>query len=98
MKNTLRQLPVLFLILLAVCAISRAVTMPKAQDKGAPAQPKAARERSAGEVKFEQYCSRCHNAPQGFSPSITGTVVRHMRVRASVSEQDEQDLLKFLNP
>jgi cytochrome c5 len=47
---------------------------------------------------FQQNCSRCHNTPEGFSPSISGTVVRHMRVRASLSKQDEEALLRFLNP
>lgn len=55
-------------------------------------------EQSDGEKKFKQNCSRCHEAPQGFSPSISGTVLRHMRVRASLSKQDEQDVLRFLNP
>lgn len=53
---------------------------------------------SAGERVFAENCSRCHTAPDGFSPHITGTVVRHMRVRASLSEQDEQALLRFFNP
>ena len=47
---------------------------------------------------FQQQCSRCHNAPEGFSPRISGTVVRHMRVRASLSRHDEEELLHFLNP
>ena len=53
---------------------------------------------SDGERVFEQNCSRCHNAPQGFSPQISGTIARHMRVRASLSKKDEQALLRFLNP
>jgi cytochrome c5 len=51
-----------------------------------------------GQRVFEQNCSRCHNAPEGFSPRISGTIVRHMRVRANLSEHDEQLLLKFFNP
>jgi cytochrome c5 len=51
-----------------------------------------------GERVFQQNCSRCHSAPEGFSPSISGTVVRHMRVRASLSQHDEQELLRFFNP
>ena len=51
-----------------------------------------------GQRVFDQNCSRCHTAPDGFSPRISGTVVRHMRVRASLSKQDEQELLRFLNP
>ena len=53
---------------------------------------------SMGEKKFKQNCSRCHEAPEGFSPRISGTIVRHMRVRASLSHQDEEDILHFLNP
>ena len=51
-----------------------------------------------GERIFQQNCSRCHTAPEGFSPAISGTIVRHMRVRASLSQHDEEQLLGFLNP
>ncbi len=51
-----------------------------------------------GERKFQANCSRCHTAPEQISPRIAGTVVRHMRVRASLSAQDEQDILRFLAP
>jgi mono/diheme cytochrome c family protein len=60
-------------------------------------QPSAVQQ-TAGERKFAQNCSRCHNAPEAFSPHISGTIVRHMRVRASLSAQDERDILHFLNP
>jgi hypothetical protein len=51
-----------------------------------------------GERVFVQNCSRCHNPPDGFSPRIAGSIVRHMRVRASLSEKDAQALLRFFNP
>jgi cytochrome c5 len=51
-----------------------------------------------GERIFEQNCSRCHSTPEGFSPRISGTIVRHMRVRASLSQHDEEELLRFFNP
>lgn len=50
-----------------------------------------------GEQVFKQNCSRCHNAPEGFSPSISRTVTLHMRVRANLSEADYRSLLKYLN-
>jgi cytochrome c5 len=53
---------------------------------------------SEGERVFQQNCYRCHNAPEDFSPRISGTIVRHMRVRASLSQHDEQVLLKYFNP
>jgi len=51
-----------------------------------------------GQRVFEQNCSRCHTTPDGFSPRISGTIARHMRVRASLSRTDEQALIHFLNP
>lgn len=53
---------------------------------------------SRGERVFKQNCSRCHSAPQGFPQQITGTVLRHMRIRASLSTADEKALLEFMNP
>ena len=51
-----------------------------------------------GQRVFEQNCSRCHNAPQNIPPQISATVIRHMRVRASLSAADEKALLRFMNP
>lgn len=53
---------------------------------------------SEGERKFMQNCNRCHTPPESFSPHISGTIVLHMRVRASLSKRDEEDILRFLNP
>jgi hypothetical protein len=61
------------------------------------AQP-ASTQQNVGEQKFAQHCGRCHTPPEGFSAHISGTIVRHMRVRASLSKQDEQDILRFFNP
>jgi mono/diheme cytochrome c family protein len=51
-----------------------------------------------GQQVFEQNCARCHNAPQGFSSNISGTVAMHMRVRAGLSDADYKALRHFLNP
>jgi len=58
--------------------------------------PSASTER--GQQVFNQNCARCHNAPEGFSPNISGTITRHMRVRAGLSEEDYKALLRFFNP
>ena len=50
-----------------------------------------------GNQVFLQNCARCHTVPESFSPRIAGTVIRHMRVRAGLSAQDEKALLRFLN-
>lgn len=51
-----------------------------------------------GERKFRENCSRCHNAPEDLPPRITGTVLLHMRVRASLSEADQKAILRYLAP
>jgi len=51
-----------------------------------------------GQRKFDANCGRCHSFPEQLSPSLTGTVVRHMRVRANLSAEDEKDILRYLAP
>lgn len=53
---------------------------------------------SEGERIFVQNCARCHTPPDGFAPRISGTILRHMRVRASLSAHDEEELLHYFNP
>jgi mono/diheme cytochrome c family protein len=70
---------------------------PGAAQKNVRPSPSAVHQ-SDGARKCAQNCGRCHNPPQGFSPRISGTITLHMRVRASLSKQDQQDILRFLNP
>jgi cytochrome c5 len=73
----------------------------QASDQASPSQlshASSSADSDRGERVFKQNCSRCHDAPQSFSPRISGTIVRHMRIRASLSEQDEKAILHFLNP
>jgi len=66
--------------------------------KGSAATAHNSQPEDEGERIFNQNCSRCHWAPDGFSSRISGTVLRHMRVRASLSQHDEEELMRFLNP
>jgi cytochrome c5 len=93
------------IILAAICLASAALPLAAQNPPARPdtrtegkSQARSAAQPNRGEKVFQQNCSRCHNAPQGFSPRISGTIVRHMRVRASLSAADEKALLKFLNP
>ena len=47
---------------------------------------------------FQANCGRCHNPPESISPREARAVVRHMRVRAMLSAEDEKLILKFLAP
>ena len=51
-----------------------------------------------GEQRFKENCGRCHNAPDSLSPREVKAVVRHMRVRAMLSAEDEHLILKYLAP
>ena len=62
-------------------------------------QPAAhAAQDNPGERAFQTNCSRCHSAPDNLPPTVTGTIVRHMRVRANLSAEDESLILSYLNP
>ena len=71
---------------------------PAAKSKSSTTAPAPKPPEGEGQRIFEQNCNRCHNTPEGFSPHISGTIVRHMRVRTSLSQHDEQELLRFFNP
>jgi cytochrome c5 len=73
-------------------------TPPTQKPNQHPAAHVAQQPQDEGARIFQQNCSRCHNTPEGFSSHISGTVVRHMRVRASLSKHDEEALLRFFNP
>lgn len=44
--------------------------------------------RIQGEQRFRANCGRCHAAPQKFPPRMMATVLRHMRVRATITDED----------
>jgi cytochrome c5 len=94
-------------MLLALAVVAATPALPQGQTPAKPPTTQAAekpavhaapRYFSEGDRIFQQQCSRCHNAPEGFSTHISGTIVMHMRARASFSRHDEEELLRFLNP
>jgi cytochrome c5 len=91
-----------FCVLASSTALAQAVSQdhtPVTQNHKHPAVAQASQQHEdEGSRIFNQNCSRCHNAPEGFSPRISGTIIHHMRVRASLSKHDEEELIRFLNP
>lgn len=41
-----------------------------------------------GEKRYRANCGRCHQAPHKFPPRAMATAIRHMRVRAMLTESD----------
>lgn len=100
---TLRALAICVTVLTASQLLAQAIehSKPQAESQQASAAKPAPLKQGSGEDGQDVYlqnCARCHNAPDHFSPSISGTVAHHMRVRANLSEKEYKALLLFLNP
>ena len=52
--------------------------------------------RAEGEQRFHANCGRCHAAPQKFPPRMMATIVRHMRVRATITDEDMHLILLYM--
>src|SRR6185312_9085735 len=48
------------------------------------------------EMRFHSNCSRCHAAPPKFPARMMGTIVRHMRVRAMLTDDDVRYILRYM--
>ena len=94
-RNILMQLSLVTLVASTTLVFAQSGTTSKPDTKHATA--KNVKQPDGGR-KFDANCGRCHSAPEQLSPLLTGTVVRHMRVRANLSAQDEKDILRYLAP
>lgn len=65
-----------------------------------PAGPNAATDeriaRLEGEKRFRTNCGRCHQAPHKFPPRVMATAIRHMRVRATITDEDMRLILRYM--
>jgi cytochrome c5 len=52
--------------------------------------------RIEGEKRFRTNCGRCHMAPHKFAPRIMATAIRHMRVRAMLTDEDMRFILRYM--
>lgn len=50
-----------------------------------------------GEKRYRENCGRCHQPPHKFSPRTMATVVRHMRVRAMLTDDDMKYVLYYMS-
>ncbi|HLJ25479.1 MAG TPA: cytochrome c [Candidatus Angelobacter sp.] len=75
----------------------------KGNDKDSPAAAASASHapqddpmRLEGEKRFHSNCGRCHSAPRKFPPRMMATIVRHMRVRATITDEDMRLILHYM--
>jgi mono/diheme cytochrome c family protein len=52
--------------------------------------------RFEGEKRFRSNCGRCHMAPHKFPPRVMATAIRHMRVRALITDEDMRLILHYM--
>ena len=52
--------------------------------------------RIEGERRYRTNCGRCHQPPHKFPPRAMAMVVRHMRVRAMLTEDDMKYVLYYM--
>ncbi len=72
---------------------------PPAPPKTRPAAPATASDddlRLEGEKRFRTNCGRCHQAPHKFPPRMMATIIRHMRVRSMITEEDMKLILRYM--
>ena len=91
-----------FLLALAALASSGPSKAPEPQPSGnGPARVSATAQddealRLEGEKRFRTNCGRCHQAPHKFPPRMMATIVRHMRVRAMITDDDMKLILRYM--
>jgi hypothetical protein len=51
---------------------------------------------SSGDDAYKQNCTRCHSEVPPVSTRRTKTIVRHMRVRASITAEEAEAILQYL--
>lgn len=98
------RFPAATLLAVVLFALSLASSLfagtPAAKKDGAavpvvrPAEAEAMR--IQGEQRFHANCGRCHAAPQKFPPRMMATVLRHMRVRATITAEDQRLILFYM--
>jgi cytochrome c5 len=53
--------------------------------------------RIEGEKRYRANCGRCHASPHKFPPRMMATIVRHMRVRATITDEDMRLVLFYMS-
>ncbi|MBP7511009.1 MAG: hypothetical protein KA981_03715 [Bacteroidia bacterium] len=61
-------------------------------------KPSAAVKEKSGAVLWSENCSRCHYSPdpEDYNDAQWEVIVMHMRVRTSLTEDESEKILKFL--
>jgi mono/diheme cytochrome c family protein len=99
----LKILQLIWIAMFASALAAAAANAPKpapsstaSADRSEAAEVDSASRRIEGERRFHANCGRCHAAPQKFPPRMMATIVRHMRVRATITDEDMRSILYYM--
>lgn len=90
------------LMILVALAVAESGNKPSESNTVAPSASTqnsaqtAAEIRVEGEKRFRTNCGRCHMPPHKFPPRMMATIVRHMRVRALITDEDMRYILAYM--
>jgi mono/diheme cytochrome c family protein len=85
-----------------LASTSEPATRTSAKGASTSARPAASKQeeedalRLEGEKRFRANCGRCHQAPHKLPPRMMATIVRHMRVRATITDEDMRVILDYM--
>jgi cytochrome c5 len=94
--------PLRIFVLLIVCTAALAFARSEAKaPAGAAATSAVSTELNEqwlveGEKRYRTNCGRCHQAPHKFPPRAMATAIRHMRVRAMLTEDDMKYVMYYM--
>ena len=99
-KTLLLAISIAFCAVLALAAGKDSNASSPATSAATSAVPVVTQEhdslRIEGEQRFRTNCGRCHQAPHKFPPRMMATIVRHMRVRAMITDEDMKAILAYM--
>src|SRR5260221_8245928 len=93
---------ILALAMAMLLALGAAAKTAGSKDSATPAPASASSTQDEnmhveGEKRFRSNCARCHAAPPKFAPRMMATIVRHMRVRANITDEDMRLILRYMS-
>lgn len=87
------------MMLLALGAVAKTAGSKDSASATATASANATQDENLhveGEKRFRSNCARCHAAPPKFPSRMMATIVRHMRVRANLTNDDMRLILRYM--
>jgi mono/diheme cytochrome c family protein len=83
-------------VLAAIAAAEAPKKLPESSETSKPVIAQDRAIRVEGEKRFHTNCGRCHMPPHKFPPRMMATIVRHMRVRALITDEDMRYILAYM--